>query len=193
MFIFLFLEQKLFFSGIAVEIRFLWDSKHGIYGAASFIAIVKSWYSHMDMRKFTSIILNMNFICIPQWLFEANFEILHCSGAFARRHKHFKPECYFKQTLVDYFLPRKYDAISQLRHSYAKDPLCVMQLKWWFKLHSLKITVTAVLIPLTKSVFTLVKILITVLVRIIDNAIEVEVASTSLIVSLSSNLQFVMQ
>ena len=26
---------------------------------------------------------------------------------------------------VDYFLPRKYDVISQLCHSYAKDPLCV--------------------------------------------------------------------
>ena len=26
-------------SGIAVEISFLWDSKHGVYGAASFILI----------------------------------------------------------------------------------------------------------------------------------------------------------
>ena len=32
------------------------------------------------------------------------------------------------QTGVDYFLPRKYDVISQLRHSYAKDPLCVARL-----------------------------------------------------------------
>ena len=30
-------------SGISIEIRFLWDSKHGKYGAASFIAIVTSW------------------------------------------------------------------------------------------------------------------------------------------------------
>ena len=36
-------------SWIAVEIRFLWDSKHGIYGAASFIAIVTSWYLRIDM------------------------------------------------------------------------------------------------------------------------------------------------
>ena len=39
------------------------------------------------------------------------------------------------QTRVDYFLPRKYDVISQLRHSYAKDPLCVTRLnyndKYW--------------------------------------------------------------
>ena len=67
----------------------------------------------------------MNILCIPQWLFDANFEILHYSGVFARIHKHFKPECYFMQTRVDYFLLRKYDVISQLRHNYAKDPLCV--------------------------------------------------------------------
>ena len=119
-------------SWIAVEIRFLWDSKHGtgIYGAASFIAIVTSWYLHMDMRKFTSVILYMNIICVAKWLFEANFEILHCSGAFARNHKHCKPECSFMQTHVDYFLPQKYDVISQLRDmcSYAKDPLWVTRL-----------------------------------------------------------------
>ena len=57
--------------GIAVEIRLLWDSKHGVYGAVSFIAIVTSWYLCKDMRKFTSVI--MNIICIAQWLFEANF------------------------------------------------------------------------------------------------------------------------
>ena len=32
------------------------------------------------------------------------------------------------QTRVDYLL-RKYDVISQLRHSYAKGPYCVMRLK----------------------------------------------------------------
>ena len=81
-----------------------------------------------ELEKFTSVILYMNTICIAQWLCDANFEILHCSDAFARRHKHCKPECSFMQTRVDYFLPRKYDVISQLRHSYAKDPLCVMRL-----------------------------------------------------------------
>ena len=35
-----------------------------------------------------SAILFINIICIARWLFEANFEILHCSIAFARRHKH---------------------------------------------------------------------------------------------------------
>ena len=117
-------------SGIAVEIRFLWDSKHGIYEAASFIAIVTSWYLRMDMRKFISVILYMNIICIASWLFEANLAILHCSDAFAQRHKHCKPECSFMQTGVDYFLPRKYDVISQLRHSLAKDPLCVTRLNY---------------------------------------------------------------
>ena len=65
------------------------------------IAIVTSWYLCMDMRKFTSVILYMNIICIAQRLFEANFEILHCSGAFARRHKHCKPECSFMQTCIE--------------------------------------------------------------------------------------------
>ena len=32
------------------------------------------------------------------------------------------------QTRADFFSPRKYDVISQLCHSYAKDPFCVMQL-----------------------------------------------------------------
>ena len=53
--------------------------------------------------KFTSIILYMNIICIAQWLFEANSEVLHCSDAFARHHKHCKPQCSFMQTHVDYF------------------------------------------------------------------------------------------
>ena len=53
-------------SGIAVEIRSLWDYKHGIYEAASFIAIFTSWYLRMDMRKFTSVILYMNITCIAQ-------------------------------------------------------------------------------------------------------------------------------
>ena len=90
-------------SGIAVEIRYLLDSKHGIYGAGSFIATVTSWYLRMDMRKFTSVILYMNSTCIAQWLFEANFEVLHCYGAYARRHKHGTPECSFMQTRFDSF------------------------------------------------------------------------------------------
>ena len=37
----------------------------------------------------------------------------------------FKQENSFKQTRVDFFLPRKYDVNSQLRHSYVKGPfLC---------------------------------------------------------------------
>ena len=41
----------------------------------------------------------------------AHFEILHWSNAFAQRHKLFKPESTFQQTLID-FLLRKYDIIS---------------------------------------------------------------------------------
>ena len=68
--------------------------------------------------------------CIQYYsvIIDANSEILHCSGAFARRHKHCKPECSFMQTRVDHFLLRKDDVISPLRHSYTKDPLCVTRL-----------------------------------------------------------------
>ena len=47
----------------------------------------------------------------------------------------------FIQTRVE-FLPRKYDIISQLRHSYALDPFCVTQLNYVFypefEIHSQK-------------------------------------------------------
>ena len=63
----------------------------------------------------------MNIICNAQWLFSANLEIWDFSAYFTRRQKLFKQESTFKQTRV-YFLMRKYDVISQLRHSYAKGP-----------------------------------------------------------------------
>ena len=71
-----------------------------------------------DTRKFTSVILYMNIICIEQWLFDANFEILHCSGAFARRYKHSNPECSFMQTCRLFFIAkiwRHFSITSQLR------------------------------------------------------------------------------
>ena len=65
----------------------------------------------------------MNIICNAQWIFDAYLEILDCSADFTRRQKVklFKQESIFKQTRVD-FLPRKYEVISQLRHSYPKGP-----------------------------------------------------------------------
>ena len=60
---------------------------------------------------------------------QVNFEILHCSDVFERRHKfliHNALSC--KHIVSIFFLPRKYDAISQLRHSYAKGPFCVTRL-----------------------------------------------------------------
>ena len=109
MFIFYFLNVHYFkinlwnFEGNSCRNKFLWDSKHSVFVAASFLAIVTSWYLRKDMRKFTSVISYMNIICIAQWLFEANLEILHCSGAFAWRHKHCKRECSFMKTHVDNF------------------------------------------------------------------------------------------
>ena len=54
-------------------------------------------FTHVYEKFYFSyfVYVNMIIVCIAQWLSEANFEILHCSGAFARRHKHCKPECSF--------------------------------------------------------------------------------------------------
>ena len=136
-FLFLFPWYALFkeiLSEIAVKIRFLWNSKHGVYGAASFIAIVTSCYLRKDMRKFASVILYMNIICIAQLVCDANLKF-----------------CTFPVRILDVisivnqhalsgntwrlFLPRKYDVISQLRHGYAKDPLCVTWLI--YQLHNI--------------------------------------------------------
>ena len=87
---------------IAVKISFLWGHKHGVYAAASFATSVTSWYSHNGIQDFISVIVFMNIICIAQWPYGANFEILPYNGALARRHKHFKPERTFKQTRVDF-------------------------------------------------------------------------------------------
>ena len=78
------------------------------------------WDVHVTIRK----LMYMTIIYVAPWLIVGNSEILHCSGVFACRHQLFKPERVFKQTRVN-ILPRKYYVISQLRHSYAKDPFCV--------------------------------------------------------------------
>ena len=53
---------------------------------------------------------------------------MYHSVAFAQHQKHCKPERLFKQTHVKFFLPQKYDAISQLRYRYAKGPFYVKRL-----------------------------------------------------------------
>ena len=73
----------------------------------------------------------MNILFIAQWLFGGNSEVLHCPDGLTRRQKLFKQENNFKQTHV-IFLPRKYDVISHLRHSYAKGPFCVARLNYTF-------------------------------------------------------------
>ena len=61
-----------------------------------------------DMQNFTYFILYMNIICNAQRLFVDNFEILHCSSAFAQRQKHFKQERLLSSKHVSIFLMRKY-------------------------------------------------------------------------------------
>ena len=115
------------FSRIAVTIGFLWGHKHSVYAAASFSANVTSWCSRHDTQIRTSVILHMNIIFIAHWLSGGNSEILQYSDVFARNKKLYNPENIFNQPRVN-FLPRKYDVISQLRHSYAKGPFCVTRL-----------------------------------------------------------------
>ena len=57
------------------------------------------------MQNFTSIILYMimNIICNAQWLYGANFEILHCTDVFSERQKLLKQGSTFKQTHVIFF------------------------------------------------------------------------------------------
>ena len=90
-------------------------------------------YSKCDVGMFTQWHVNvyfcyfyMNIIYIAQWLFGGNSEILGYSDFFACRQKLFKSESFYKQTPVNIILPQKYDIISQLRHSYAKGPFCVV-------------------------------------------------------------------
>ena len=115
------------FRRTAVKISFLWGPKHDIYAAVPFSANVTSWYSRNDMQIFTSVIFYMNIIFIAQWLFGGNSKILHCSDVFVRLEKLYKPEKNSSKNM-SIFLPRKYDVISQLRHSYAKGPFYVAQL-----------------------------------------------------------------
>ena len=66
-------------------------------------ANVTSWCSHNEMQTFTYVILYMNIICIAQWLFVGDSEILHFSDIFARHQKLCKPESIFKQSYVNFF------------------------------------------------------------------------------------------
>ena len=117
-------------SRIAVKISFLWGRKHCVYAAVSFAAIVASSYLRNDMQNCTCIILYMNIICNACWLYGANFEILHCSGAFSRRQKLFKPVEvgeHFQANNCRFFFTAK--IWHHLRYaSYAKGPFCVARL-----------------------------------------------------------------
>ena len=91
-----------------------------MYAATSFAASVTSWCWLNDIQNATSVILYMyiNIIFIAKWLYGADFQILHCSGAFGRRQKTFKPENTFKQTHVNFFTAKiwhHFSITSQLR------------------------------------------------------------------------------
>ena len=119
-------------SRIAVKIRFLWFHKLCVYAAASFAATHTSWYLGNDMQKCASV------ICI--WISNVSLSaykivILKSYTVPVRLHEvtNFLNQKAFSSKHVSIFLPRKYDVISQLRHSYVKDPLCVTRLMYNFK------------------------------------------------------------
>ena len=61
-----------------------------VYATASFSGIVTSRCVRNGTQIITSVMLYMNIICIIQWLFGGNSEILHYSDVFVRRPKLFK-------------------------------------------------------------------------------------------------------
>ena len=64
--------------------------------------------SHRDVDLTTYKMLLLLYCILTSYLsqsglYGADFQILHCSGAFGRRQKTFKPENTFKQTHVNFF------------------------------------------------------------------------------------------
>ena len=109
-------------SRIAVTIGFLWGPQHSVYAAASFSANVTLWCSRNDTQLFTSV------ICIwtsylshsDCWVVILKFYTVPIFF-FARSQKLCNPTK-ISSKHVSTILPRKYDDISQLRHSYTKGP-----------------------------------------------------------------------
>ena len=62
-----------------------------------------SWCLRNDKQTFTFVILYLDIVFIPQWLFDGNSEILHYSDVFASRQNLCKPQSIFKQTRVNCF------------------------------------------------------------------------------------------
>ena len=116
------------FNSIAVEISFLRGPKNGVYAAALYLANVTSGCSRNDTEIVTSVILYIDIIYIAQWLFGGNSEILHQSDVFLHAIRNFLIQKALSSKRVSTFLPRKYDVISQVRHSYAKGPFWVARL-----------------------------------------------------------------
>ena len=118
------------FSKIDVKISFLRGHKHGVYAAASFSAKVTSWCSRNDTHILTSVILYINIIFRVITHSDCLVVILKLFTVpmFLHAVTNFVNQKSFSSKHVSTFLPRKYDVISQLRHSYAKSPFCVARL-----------------------------------------------------------------
>ena len=88
-------------------------SRHGIYVIICKILLLLFciWIPYLSLSNY--LVLTLKFNTVPVRLHDATNFLNHET----LQSKH-----------VSKFLPRKYDVISQLRHSYAKGPFCVARL-----------------------------------------------------------------
>ena len=117
-------------SRMAVKISFLWGHKHGVHATASFSANGTSWCSRNDTQIFTSVILYTFVSTSYLWHIDCLVVILkfYTVPMFLHTIRNFVNQKAFSSKHMSAFLLRKYDAISQLHHSYAKGPFCVKRL-----------------------------------------------------------------
>ena len=87
------------------------------------------WASYVSLSNY--ILLILTFYTVPVRLHDVNNVVNQ--NALSSKH-------------VSIFLPRKYDVISQLRHSYAKGPFCVTRLIWFLVFSKIDITLIIELI-----------------------------------------------
>ena len=93
-------------SRIADKISLLRGTKHCVYVAASFTAIVTSGCLRKDTQIFNSVLLNIYIIYIAQWLFGGYSEILHYSDVL-HAVRNFLNQKAFSSKHVSTFLPQK--------------------------------------------------------------------------------------
>ena len=86
-------------------------------------------------ENFSRIAVKISFVWVPKRYFCDCLVIIlkfYTVPMFLHAVRNFVNQKAFSSQHVSIFLPRKYDVISQLRHSYAKGPFCVARLSHVF-------------------------------------------------------------